>query len=745
MAKDTKRSAKKKVKLKNALNSARLSVSLSSLSPEFLAEFLHDLGLQLYYWMGDPTEERIQGLRKSLPLLNQYIDFDIVLQRLNRLDDFNRNTFGISIQEFFPELQKIREKTAEAVFAFPSGIAKAENWLRPIAKNASADADVEAAVYFASRGFPEIIDASDLRNGWHAAVCYNVTCGGPIGKVPKTLLQRAQARTLSLAEAASALSFNDSISRFFSFRDEEEDFIDAAMFRAVEWFGISGFEPWLRSSIIDLSVGPQYGIEHTQASWGLFHWCRSDLAIRMADRRGLEAWLWAFINGTIERDKPWVQFNFNRENPGSIVYIPIAAVLPFVWHRIKPANMSPEILNRASELLFQTQLCCGAWPTYSTEAEGSLMATCFAIHGLATHRPTGWKQAVEKAAQWLESEQADGGYWYVQGGPVVMITVLVLDALALARRTGKLTFNLGESSDGVSQHAIKVVSGVSETEGTDVEESVYDFSYVDWYKPGIPPLKSVPLSQAQDAVSPDVALVVAIEIELLQALRVMTPLPRRKRLWKVMHDCDTYYLGRFGAFTAVVVLSNMGSSGAGGSTLCVNSTISTWKPRVVILPGIAFGASRKKYQPGDVLVAEHVIPYENQRIGDETIFRNPVPPSSTPLFNRFRNALGWRFVRPDDSPCKQHVGPLLSGEKLVDNLEFKEYLLKQYPNAIGGEMEGAGLWSAASRHRIEWIIVKGVCDWGDGRKHNEYQSLAAAASVSLCQNVLADLHSLDGI
>lgn len=279
-----------------------------------------------------------------------------------------------------------------------------------------------------------------------------------------------------------------------------------------------------------------------------------------------------------------------------------------------------------------------------------------------------------------------------------MITVLVLDALALAAGSGELTFRASCT-----------------TEDVEIEEPDYDFSSVDWYKPQMPSVRSVKFSKAQTAVNPDVALIVATEMELLQTLRVMTPLPRRGILWKVMNDCDTYFLGSFGAFTTVVFRTNMGSLGAGGSALSINDAIKKWNPRVLILLGIAFGMSRKNHQAGDVLVANNVIPYELQRIGKQKIFRCSKVPSSTSLLDRFQKVLEWRFVRPDDTLCKRYVGPILSGEKLVDNIDFKNSLQNEYPDAIGGEMEGSGLWSAADRNRKEWIIVKGVCDWGDGK------------------------------
>ncbi len=230
-----------------------------------------------------------------------------MLQRLDSLDSFERGSFGVSIRAFFPELTEIYEASVSRIHELPPGPEKAECWLKPIARHAGADADVEAAVYLASRGQADLVDIDALRDSWHAAVCLDIQHGNPVGKVPKEVLDRARSQTVSLAEAATALTFDGELRRFFGFRDEEEDFIDATMFRAVEWFGITGFDPWLHALVSDLSRGPQYRIDHAPASWWLFFWCRSDLALNMAERQGLESWLWTLINGPLERDKPWRQ------------------------------------------------------------------------------------------------------------------------------------------------------------------------------------------------------------------------------------------------------------------------------------------------------------------------------------------------------------------------------------------------------------------------------------------------------
>jgi nucleoside phosphorylase len=189
----------------------------------------------------------------------------------------------------------------------------------------------------------------------------------------------------------------------------------------------------------------------------------------------------------------------------------------------------------------------------------------------------------------------------------------------------------------------------------------------------------------------------------------------------------------------------MGSGGERGSTLSTNDAIETWTPKAAIMPGIAFGKDPMKQKMADVLIATKIIPYEDQRVGDKTIFRAAIPPSNAILLDRFENAFDWNFYRPDGLRCEPHQGGVLSGGKLVDNLEFKAFLFENFPEAVGGEMEGAGLAGAAGSSNVPWILVKAICDWGDGKKHGKHQRLAAAASVSLVHHILSQEEVLNGL
>jgi len=81
----------------------------------------------------------------------------------------------------------------------------------------------------------------------------------------------------------------------------------------------------------------------------------------------------------------------------------------------------------------------------------------------------------------------------------------------------------------------------------------------------------------------------------------------------------------------------------------------------------------------------------------------------------------------------------MSGEKLSDDQTFVDELLNVEPEAIGGDMEGAGVYTAAQGERtfhVHWIVVKGVCDWGMG-KGDAHQLVAATNAIDLVFHVLS--------
>jgi nucleoside phosphorylase len=163
-----------------------------------------------------------------------------------------------------------------------------------------------------------------------------------------------------------------------------------------------------------------------------------------------------------------------------------------------------------------------------------------------------------------------------------------------------------------------------------------------------------------------------------------------------------------------LVQSEMGAGGPGGAHETVGQAIRELNPEEVIMVGIAFGSNREKQKIGDVLVAKQLHMYEPQRRNTERVIPRGDKASASPrLLQRFRNAkLDWHTANV-------HFGLVLSGDKLIDDDEFVRELLSREPEAIGGEMEGAGLYVPCQAAKKDWILVKAVCDWADGKKSND--------------------------
>lgn len=722
----------KKSKLQSALKTKEFNKWLNSLTHEDLAVINGQLHNLIWSWMGNITLDIIEELWIDFPFLEKVCQKDILESRFEQIEKFESGHFGVHIKDFFPELGEIGTKTHERLNKESSGIKRAELWLLPEALNAGADSSAEALVYFASRG-NNLMSAHEIKKRWHKIICLDLQRGSVFRNIPEKIKDRAKENLISLSEASDLLNLNGDLPRFFGFRDEEEEFIDASFLRTVEWLNIEGFDAWVESTINNLNTSTQYGIEHYKFSWDLFYMVRSNLFIEKSPRVGLESLLWALINGSSEKDKPWITSWHTRDGKWleKVSYLPVASCIIFAWQRIQPTGINSEILERATSVLYSNQLYDGSWPVTSNqeEGEGSIMSTCFAIHALCLYKPLGWQNACKKGVDWLKSQQNESGFWYVQGGPAIMMTVFSLDSISLFEG-GKTSFD---------------TSAAKLSQKTDNKNEM-NLENEDWYKKPLPSFQSKSITPTKNDFQPKVAIVCAVEVELKYILKELEPLAGNQKIIKVVDGTETYYLGKFGFHSAVVTMCTMGTQGASGSILSIDSLIRIWDPVVITMVGIAFGIDKNKHLPGDVLVASSIIPYENQKVSQGKInYRNPIPISSPALLNRIRNAFEWQFNRPDGSIVSKHFGPMLSGEKLVNDVEFKNLLTSEYPNAIGGEMESSGVWSSATKHSKQWIVLKSVCDWADGDKNDDYQALAAATSVSLCKFIFEDEFTLEGI
>jgi nucleoside phosphorylase len=254
-----------------------------------------------------------------------------------------------------------------------------------------------------------------------------------------------------------------------------------------------------------------------------------------------------------------------------------------------------------------------------------------------------------------------------------------------------------------------------------------------------PPMQDIDRSSTEGLLRRiDLLLVTVTPIERRAVLSRLWPLPDADAVFTGSLDLVTYRVGQFGRYRAAHVQSTMGSGGSRGAALTTHEAIQRAQPKAVLVLGIAFGASRRKYRLGDVLVAERIAPYELAKVtAEEMHHRGQHLSAGVYLAERFTNRRDdWRHPRGAGF-VDVHHGLMLSGEKVIDGQTFRDALLQHYPTAIGGEMEGSGAYAAAERHRTQILLVKGICDWADGHKNDRAQAFAANAAVSLAEHVLS--------
>lgn len=184
----------------------------------------------------------------------------------------------------------------------------------------------------------------------------------------------------------------------------------------------------------------------------------------------------------------------------------------------------------------------------------------------------------------------------------------------------------------------------------------------------------------------------------------------------------TYYgLGVHGGAPVTMVRSEMGTATVGGAFSTISRAIQDIRPQAIVMCGIAYGLRQDKQNLGDILIARQLLNYEPQKVDIKQgqIPRGDRITASERMLDCFRAAdIEW-------SGAPTHFGLMLSGDKLVNDPAFRDWLLETEPEAIGGEMEGTGLYIAARDAKTDWIMVKAICDWADGAKNDDAQKLAA--------------------
>ncbi len=239
-------------------------------------------------------------------------------------------------------------------------------------------------------------------------------------------------------------------------------------------------------------------------------------------------------------------------------------------------------------------------------------------------------------------------------------------------------------------------------------------------------------------------LIIAVtDIERDILFKKLSPIDGENNILEMPYKSNTYYVGKLGIQEVSALIVGMGAISRDSTMNKINEAIDVFKPNALIMVGIAFGMDKNKQKIGDVLISQRITAYEPQKLKENsTIYRGDSTLSGKVLFDRLKNSENWVHHITPKTISKKHFGTILSGEKLFDSKTNRDEIYKAFPEAIGGEMEGYGLASVSSFKGVnEWIIIKGICDWGFNKQGNNkdlYQNRAMEAALSLCEFILSE-------
>ena len=159
----------------------------------------------------------------------------------------------------------------------------------------------------------------------------------------------------------------------------------------------------------------------------------------------------------------------------------------------------------------------------------------------------------------------------------------------------------------------------------------------------------------------------------------------------------------------------------------------------IIALGIAWGRTGKL---ADVFVATQIVGWNEEKwLDGKLIARSRF---YVPISEKFQEVFAdlpgqWRsFECAEKIKSSAQKALIISTAKLINDEKMRDQVIAQEPEAKGGEMEGHVLVQKIQKEKqgLHIAVIKGISDFADGNKHDEWQLTAAMAAVDYAKYML---------
>lgn len=198
--------------------------------------------------------------------------------------------------------------------------------------------------------------------------------------------------------------------------------------------------------------------------------------------------------------------------------------------------------------------------------------------------------------------------------------------------------------------------------------------------------------------------------------------------------------------TYKIVTARSGEMGMTAAGILTMKMISVFRPKYVIMVGIAAGVAYKKNVDqiyGDVVVPDVVWDYSSGKFVSAkraSVTFGGIGFIPRPHFvNTDESMLEAveRAMESEENECHVHIGPMACGSTVVANSEVVEKQIhSQYGNTAALDMESYAVMYAIKEAPVpkpKGLVIKSVCDYADEEKSDQYQKFAAYTSAQFAK------------
>gem|GEM_PF-1430491 len=195
---------------------------------------------------------------------------------------------------------------------------------------------------------------------------------------------------------------------------------------------------------------------------------------------------------------------------------------------------------------------------------------------------------------------------------------------------------------------------------------------------------------------------------------------------------------------AKVLVTRLDKAGNIKAAAAASLVLERYQPTYLLMVGIAAGFEDKKVQWGDVVVAEACY-YDGP--GKETKDGKSPRPQQLPT-SKFLYARSLDYKNPDwkanighpapngECQLRVHPGMIASSETVIAHKPKMDRLLAAQDSLRAVAMEGYGMAEAALNHKVDFLEIRGICDFGDGNKNDEWHDYAADVAAAYAVGLL---------